>query len=325
MCPLENRNNVHTNRQDVRNVDNGNDEPPRKRLRSQSHGPDSCQLVSEMLIKDSRDGCYWKFIRTNNQMVCTYCKKVTVRYTPEGFIEIVGNHLSECKPFNPNDEEVSEEKVRIESFRIGNYEYKRHTKGSVDTFLCSECLQNGRLVEAEISCHVTRTDPHCKACRNKQEDKQTKTRSMSRAPSVLCVPEREVPTDRYRLEENKDRSKYAAVLVLEDNNPSQAKEFHYRYPTNNGDSTVFCCPYCYKNFLKYNKNEGKLYWLRDEENHGEGFKCLAYPVEVLMEKYDRPRRNCPSSNGWWKKMSKEHGFPMVKRYHSTLKDMRNEN
>ncbi|KAE9550023.1 hypothetical protein FO519_006773 [Halicephalobus sp. NKZ332] len=150
-----------------------------------------------------------------------------------------------------------------------------------------------------------------------------RARSMSRAPSVLCVPEKEVPTDRYRLEENKDRSKYAAVLVLEKDNPEKAKEFHYRYPTHNKVSTVFCCPYCYKNFLRYNKDEDKLYWLRDEKDHEDGFKCLAYPLEVLMEKYDRPRRNCPSSNGWWKKMAKEYGFSIVKRYHSARKRIEN--
>ncbi|KAE9547590.1 hypothetical protein FO519_009197 [Halicephalobus sp. NKZ332] len=291
MRPLENRNNVHTNRQDVQNVDNGNDEPPRKRLRSQSRGPDSCQLVSEMLIKDSRDGCYRKFIRTNNQMVCTYCKEVTIRYTPEGFIEIVGNHLSECKPFNPNDEEVSKEK--------GRRDLHARSVSEIRSTPRSHCASRARSMP--------------------------RARSMSRARSIESVFQEEVPTDRYRLEENKDRSKYAAVLILEDNNPIQAKEFRNRYTTNNGDSMVFCCPYCYKNLLQYNKDEDKLYWLDNEENHKEGFTCLAYPLEVLMEKYDRPRRNCPCSNAWWKKMAEKHGFPVVKRYRSALKDMRKEN
>ncbi|KAE9546759.1 hypothetical protein FO519_010029, partial [Halicephalobus sp. NKZ332] len=77
MHPLRNEHDVHINEQVFYNDDNRSDEPARKRPRTQSHGPDSCQLVSEMLIKDLRDGCYWKFILTNNQMMCTYCKKVT--------------------------------------------------------------------------------------------------------------------------------------------------------------------------------------------------------------------------------------------------------
>ena len=132
-----------------------------------------------------------------------------------------------------------------------------------------------------------------------------------------------LPKDHYRLERSKDNLKFAAVLVLEEYDRKNAREFCFRRKKSNGNST-FRCSYCSKTFLEYEESENNMYWRDRKDNHVPDFNCPAIPLKVLIRKYSRLRNNLPISRGWWKKQSEKYGFQLSLRYDAAQKTRNQE-
>lgn len=127
-----------------------------------------------------------------------------------------------------------------------------------------------------------------------------------------------LPKDRYRLEKSKDSRKFAAVLVLEEYDRKNAREFCFRRKKSNGNS-IFRCSYCSKTFLEYDESEKNVYWRDRKDNHLPDFNCPAIPLKVLIRKYNRLKNNLPISRGWWKRQSEKYGFQLSLRYDAAQK------
>jgi len=231
---------------------------------------------------------------------------------------------------NPNSI-ASNVKGEILSFLFKNNTYDYVVKGSFKGYVCNECWDHGKTIKARLIHFVIQEDEHCKECKNKQNEEQVndesltepiadenrrQTRSMSRARSVSragsvfkdrIVHPQLVPIERYELKKKNNNSKFAGVIIFEDNDQGMAREFSFQKRKKDG-LILFNCTYCNKTFLEYNEDTKELYWFHDEGDHDKDYDCRSVPRAVLDEKYEIIKDGKNLSTGWWEKQGKKFNF-----------------
>ena len=95
-----------------------------------AHPSDKTRKVSiiqdkdiSILIKDPDGDCHRKFVRSENQIICSYCRAIVkLSFPADGLVEVIGEHLPKCKSFNSCDKKGILYNITENTPYINNYE-----------------------------------------------------------------------------------------------------------------------------------------------------------------------------------------------------------